>query len=375
MTHKLPLLILFVAAIAVNVSAQATTATIYGTLIDSNGSAVSEAKVTLENPATGQTASTTSDTRGEFVFSFVPVGRYIVRVEAPGFQDHSVEALDLASGQTLRLPIELLVGAVRESVTITADAPVINRVTAEQRVTKDERQTRELPVATRDWVSLLRLNNGTALRLGATNITMNGLAPFAFLFTVDGTNSSQDQEFSSFGVEAGIQFVKGVSLDAIHEVSTAKGIFSADISRTLSGNVNVITKSGSNELHGSLFYNNQLDEYNARNPLLATRPPLTFNQYGGSLGGPIIKDKLFFFGAYEGYQLRSFQAVSGDVPTLEFRQRAVAAVPAYGAYRGCATRGRQCSIRGSGFATGFRQSRRHPYRLPLFGSKPADRTL
>jgi hypothetical protein len=324
------LMLMVAAAMAVgSASAQITTATIYGALMDSNGGAVTEGLVKLENQANGLTLSTTPDDRGRFVFSFLPVGRYTLRVKSPGFQGHTLERLELTSGQTVRLRIELTVGAVRETVTITADAPLVNAVTAEQRASLDERQTRELPTPTRDWVSLLRLNTGAALRLDGTNITLNGMAPFAFRFTVDGTNNSMDQEFSSFGLEAGVQLIKGVSLEAIQEVSTAKGIFPSDISGTLSGNINVITKSGSNEFHGSLFFNNQLDEYNARNPFLTARSGFTFNQYGGSVGGPIVKDNIFFFGAYEGYQLRSFQAISGDVPTTDFRRRALAAVPAY----------------------------------------------
>jgi carboxypeptidase family protein/TonB-dependent receptor-like protein len=329
MINKLFLIAFIAVGTSVSSAAQATTATIYGTMTDTKGSSIPQANVTLESEADGLTFSAASDTRGEFVFSHLPVGPYRLRAEAAGFQKFTIERLELVSGQTLRLPLELRIGTLSESVTIVAEAPLINAATAEQRDTKDERKARELPLPVRDWTSLLRLNTGAALRLDNAYIALNGMAPFAFRFTVDGTNSSMDQELSSFGLEGSVQLIKGVSLEAIQEVSTAKGIFSADISGTLSGNINVITKRGTNSFHGSLFLNNQLDNYNARNPFLETRPGLTFNQYGGSLGGRIIKDKLFFFGAYEGYQLRSFQDISGDVPTTQFRERALAAVPAY----------------------------------------------
>ena len=93
--------------------------------------------------------------------------------------------------------------------------------------------------------------------------------------------------------------------------------------------VDTVTKSGANLFHGSLFENNQTQHGSARNQFLAIKPPLTFNQFGGSVGGPIVRNKLFFFGVYEGYRLRSFQSVNGNVPTAEFRSQAIAAVPAY----------------------------------------------
>ncbi|MBA4182300.1 MAG: hypothetical protein C0506_17090, partial [Anaerolinea sp.] len=124
-------------------------------------------------------------------------------------------------------------------------------------------------------------------------------------------------------------FIQGVSLEAIDEVNLAKGIASAEIANTMSGNVNVNTKRGTNEIRGSLFHLNDVENTNARNQFLATRPPIVYNQFGGSLGGPIIRNKLFMFGVYEGYQLRGFQQLNGNVPTREFREQATAAVPAY----------------------------------------------
>ena len=123
--------------------------------------------------------------------------------------------------------------------------------------------------------------------------------------------------------------VKTVSLEAISEVQVAKGIASAEIANTMSGNVNLITKSGTNDFHGSLFENYQGGAFQARPQFLTTKPPVVFNQFGGSVGGPIIKDKLFFFGVYEGYRQKRADDVQGSVPTQEFRAQMIAAVPAY----------------------------------------------
>ncbi len=126
--------------------------------------------------------------------------------------------------------------------------------------------------------------------------------------------------------------IKAVSLEAISEVNVSKGIASAEISNTMSGNVNLITKSGTNQFHGSVFENNQTENYAARNQFLATKAPIVFNQFGGSFGGPIVRNRAFFFGVFEGYRESAFRPISGNVPTPEFRAEALRAVPAYKPY-------------------------------------------
>jgi hypothetical protein len=123
-----------------------------------------------------------------------------------------------------------------------------------------------------------------------------------------------------------------MSQEAIQEVNINKGVMSAEIGRAYSGNINLVSRSGTNEFHGSLFENWQNDVLNARYALLAPsapKPPIRFNQFGGSLGGPVIRDKAFFFFAYEGYRQSNANVVSGLVPTPELKAQAIAAVPAY----------------------------------------------
>ena len=119
------------------------------------------------------------------------------------------------------------------------------------------------------------------------------------------------------------------SQDFFAGVNVSKGILPAEHANTLSGNIGLITKSGGNEFHGSLFENYLGRVLNARNQFLTTRPPEVFNQFGGSFGGPIIKNKLFVFGVYEGYRQRRFATLSANMPTVELRTQALAAVPAY----------------------------------------------
>src|SRR4030095_11272988 len=130
----------------------------------------------------------------------------------------------------------------------------------------------------------------------------------------------------------GQNIINVLSQEAIQEVNVSKGVISAEMGRAFSGNINLISKGGTNAFHGSLFENWQNDVLNARYALLAPtakKPPIRFNQFGGSVGGPVIKDKAFFFFAYEGYRQSNFSVVQAQVPTPEFRAQAIAAVPAY----------------------------------------------
>jgi hypothetical protein len=309
---------------------QVTTATIYGNVIDPSGSAIPSASVTLSNEQTSATASTLTNSPGDFTFTFLPVGKYSLSIQAQGFKAERGTGLDLVEGQTIRLTFALELGAVTDSVTVNAAAPIVNSANSEQQHTLTTGQVGELPLARRDWTSLMNL--GTGMVTGAATsggVALNGLPSVGFRFTVDGTDASGDSEYPAFSLYQNWNLIKGVSTEAIGEVSVTKGIASAEFANSLSGNVNVTTRSGTNDFHVSLFENNQTQYGSACNQFLATKPPLTFNQFGGSVGGPIIHDRLFFFGVYEGYRLRSFQAINGNVPTAEFRSQALAAVPAY----------------------------------------------
>ena len=312
-------------------TAQVTTATLYGDVADSSGAAIPNATVTLTNNLTGATLAATTDEQGAFTFTFLSVGRYRITIKSPGFKEQTTTGLELAAGQRIRLSFKLMAGDVSDSVTVTGETPLVNTETAEQQITHSALNVRELPLARRDWTNLLNIGPGLQVRGsgGGTGVAMNGLAPGALGLTVDGTQASSSAEDSSLSMFGGFNFIKVVSLEAIQEVNVTKGIASAEYANTLSGNVGLITKSGGNEFHGSLFENYQGRTLNARNQFLTTRPPEVFNQFGGSFGGPVIKNKLFFFGVYEGYRQRRFATFNSDVATEEFRAQAIAAVPEY----------------------------------------------
>jgi hypothetical protein len=333
--HRENCLVLALAGIiwlGTSAAAQVTTATIYGTIVDPSGANVAQARVSVENELTSGKTSTQADEAGSFTLTFLPVGRYSITIRATGFRETRQTGLELAAGQTVRLNFPLEVGAVTENVTVTAEAPLINTGNAEQQQGLVTKQLAELPFARRDWTTILQLGTGVVTEgASSTNgVSLNGLASSGMRFTVDGTNASGTPEYQSLAMSSGNNnYIKGVSLEAIEEVSIAKGIFSAEIADTLSGGVNVITKSGTNQFHGSLFEANQASAYSARYQFSAIKTPLVLNQFGGSFGGPIKRNKLFFFGVYEGYRYYTRQYVSGYVPSLSFRAQAVQAVPAY----------------------------------------------
>jgi Carboxypeptidase regulatory-like domain/TonB dependent receptor len=302
--------------------AQVNTATIYGTVTEPSGASVRGANVTVSNEQTGATYNTTTSEGGEFTFTFLPVGRYSVVIRASGFKEERRTGLELMAGKEMRLKYLLSLGDLTESVTVSAEAPLINTANAEQDHSLNNLRLAELPTANRDWSTLLNL--GPGITVSGSAVAMNGLPPDGFRFTVDGSDASGNGESETL---TSLGHIKAVSLEAIQEISVSSGIAPAETGPTMSGNVNVTTKSGTNGLHGSLFANNRVEDLSARNQFLAARPPLVFNQFGGSLGGPAIKNKLFFFGVYEGYRVRAFSAVSGNVPTSEFRESVIAALP------------------------------------------------
>ncbi|MDA1236925.1 MAG: TonB-dependent receptor, partial [Acidobacteria bacterium] len=316
---------LLIVALAAPLFAQVTTATIYGRVEDQSGGVIPGAVIDAINTATGVSKTASSNERGEFAIPYVPVGPYTVTVAADGFNVHEQTGLNLTSGQKVDLTYVLKIGATTERVTVTAEAPLLNTISAEQDINLSADQVDELPMRNRDITSIIALGTGAAS--DGLTISLNGLPPRGFTFAVDGVNAVPDSEFASLAAYQNYNFVKGVSVEAVQGVEVSKNIFSAEIANTLAGNVNIITKGGTNQLHGSAFEQYQAGGLNANNHLLARKTSLVFHQYGGSLGGPIIKNKLFVFGTFEGYRRNAQQALTGFVPSNSIVEQTIAAIP------------------------------------------------
>ncbi|HXJ38691.1 MAG TPA: carboxypeptidase regulatory-like domain-containing protein [Bryobacteraceae bacterium] len=309
------------------VSAQVTTATLYGVIQDPSGAVVPGAAVTMRNEGTAAVYRKVADTSGEFGFDFLPPGSYTLRIEGSGFKAQETTGITLTAGQQTRQTHQLEIGGTTETVKVEGTAPLLNTVSAEQQQSIDSDTARELPLARRDFSGLLKL--GTGVSAGGGQLRMNGVGEAGTNFSLDGTSASGNTEGRNYSTFGNSGYIQVVSLEGIAEVQTVKGVAPAEYGDALGGQVNLITKSGTNRLHGTLFENFQAENINARNQLLATKAPLTFNQFGASGGGAIRKDKIFIFADYEGYQERSSPVVQGTVPTQQIRDQLLAALPAY----------------------------------------------
>lgn len=316
--------------LTMSASAQVTTATIYGRVLDPSGAVIPGATARAANEATGLEKTAESNERGEFAVAYIPVGPYTITIEAPGFTTLVQSGVNLSSGQTADLSFVLEIGATTELVEVSADAPLLNTTSAEQDISLNSDQVDHLPMRNRDITSIIDL--GTGASSNGLTISLNGLPPRGFTFAVDGVNAVPDSEFASLAAYQNYNFIKGVSVEAVQGVEVSKNIFSAEIANTLAGNVNIITKGGTNDFHGSAFEQYQAGGLNANNHILARKTSLVFHQYGGSLGGPIVKNRLFFFGTFEGYRYNAQQTLSGSVPSIWVRERTIAVIPESKAY-------------------------------------------
>src|SRR6266516_3329906 len=313
--------------------AQRTTATFAGIAQDSTGAVLPGVEASLINEGTAALMQTVTNETGEFLLDFVPAGTYTLRLELPGFKRYESKGIPLGAAERVRRTYTLEVGAVTDSVTVTGEAPLVNTLSPEQRLNLNMLQVANMPMINRNITSVIEnagtgLTKGEALVSGAGGVRfrMNGLGGSAMSATANGTNASGFAASTLLGGYGGFTKIDIMSADAVGEVQVVKGVIPAEYGG-LSGNVSFITKSGTNYWHGSLFHRYEGPALSARQPFLNSKPHSVWNQFGGSLGGPIIRNKFFFFAAYEGYRQRSTTTLSNDVPTTLFRDTLRRALP------------------------------------------------
>ncbi len=313
--------------------AQRTTATFAGIVQDSTGAVLPGVEASLINEGTSATLQSVTNETGEFLFDFVPSGTYTLKLALPGFKGFESKGIPLGAAQSVRRTYTLEVGAVTDSVTVTGEAPLVNTLSPEQRLTLDTLQVTNLPMINRNVTSIIEysgagLTKGEALVSGAGGVRfrMNGLGGSAMTATANGTNASGFAASNLLGGYGGFTKIDIMSADAVGEVQVVKGVIPAQYGG-LSGAVSFITKSGTNDWHGSLFHRYEGSALSAHQPILNTKPHSVWNQFGGSLGGPILRDRFFFFAAYEGYRQRSSTTLTNDVPTPLFRDTLRRALP------------------------------------------------
>jgi hypothetical protein len=303
--------------------AQLTTADITGTVHDSTGAVVPNANVTLQHLETHQNLNSKSNSVGSFVFTLLPPGHYSVKVEAQGFKSVTIPNLAVEAGDRARADTTLPLGQSSETVEVTAQTPLLQADNATVSSTITDRSVQDLPLNGRNFVQLVQLvpganeGPGNGLTSGGrpddrrpTNgFSVNGFDDILNNEVIDGIDNNE-RVIGTIGVKT--------SVDAIQEVTVETNNYAPEIGRTAGGVVNVITKSGTNKFHGTAYEFFRNDIFDARNAFATTgaKPELRQNQFGGSIGGPIIKDRTFFFGDYEGFRLVSGTTQTSTVPTI-----------------------------------------------------------
>jgi outer membrane receptor protein involved in Fe transport len=319
--------------VCTSLPAQVTTATLYGVVRDSSGAVLPGASATATHRGTNLSRAVVTDERGEFAMPALSAGPYTLRIELPGFKSYNNEGLTLGVGQTVRQTFVLEVGQVSENITVSESTPLVATATAAQQESLGTLEVTQLPIARRNLVNLMTLapgvtENSTGIA-GGGNIRMNGVAEGGTAITIDGTDAVSNPETRGTGTYGGQNQISVMSIEAVAELQVIKGIMPAEYGGAVGGQVNMLSRSGTNEFHGSLFENYQGEEFSARDPFLSAqaKPPVRFNQFGGSLGGPILRNRAMFFVAYEGYRETAGMTVSGTVPTQATRDQILGALP------------------------------------------------
>jgi hypothetical protein len=293
-----------------------TTASIIGTVTDQSGSVVSDANVTVIDEATGAQRDVRTNQQGQYSVNLLPIGQYTVRVNKVGFQTHNVIGLVLQVNQTVRNDVMLEVGSETQRIQVTATIPLLKTDTSDVGQVVGERQVAELPLNGRNFLQLATLAPGT-LPITEANPTQFG--SFGGLLIANGADANSNNiTLDSVENQDYLEPRVGIrpSPDAIAEFKVLTSNFSAAYGRASGAVVNVVTKSGTNQYRGTAYEFLRNDLFDAENKFnIGAKPPFRQNQFGATFGGPIIKNKTFFFANYDGFRQRKGLTVSAIVPT------------------------------------------------------------
>jgi hypothetical protein len=314
--------LLFIVLIACGSAlAQQITGNLRGTVSDASGAVVQSASVTARQIETGFSRTATTDRGGNYLLLELPVGHYRLEIVATGFQKYVQDGISLDVNETAAVSVQLMVGSENEQVQVQADAEMIQPTVTSLGQVVHEQEILDLPLDGRNFSQLGLLQPGVvpltpglaeaggSLREGQA-YAVNGQRPESNNFLIDGANNFN-------GVDGG--FVLKPPVDTIAEFRILTHNSNAEFGNSLGSTTNIITKSGSNAIHGAVWEFVRNDAFDAT-PFPATSvEPLKQNQFGGSAGGPIRKDKTFFFGFYEGFRNRQGETAGSTVPSLKQR--------------------------------------------------------
>src|SRR5713226_7783756 len=304
------------------VFAQGSTATIVGTVKDASGAVLPAVLVTVKHLETGLTRTAEADSSGNFSIPSLPVGPYELTAEKMGFRREVRRGVELVVAQEALVNLSLQVGSLEQQVTVTEAAPLVNTTLASTSGLITESQVKDMPLNGRSFDQLLTLN------VGVSNASSNTLNSGAWnMFSVAGKRPETNR-FMMYGIDwiggAGTgQFItpygasgKLIGVEAMREFNILADTYGAEYGKRAGGQISVVTNSGTNQVHGDVFEylrNSALDARDYFDETIGT-PPFKRNQFGGALGGPLKKDKLFLFGTYEAFRERLARSSASIVP-------------------------------------------------------------
>ena len=284
-------------------AAQTVLGRVAGTVLDASGGVLPGATVTLTNVSTNQTSTVVTSGVGGFVFPQVPAGTYKVVVELQGFKTATYSQVAVSVGQEYSLTARLELGQLSETVEVVTGVSLVKTTTPEVSTTVTQKEVLSLPLSGRDVTGLIRLQAGVPGITQRSNTAIDGGRPTWTQVTQDGINVQDN-------------FIRTNSLDFLPNRPTSDNVAEFSVTTSVSGadsaggatSVRMVTPSGTNAFRGSVFEANRNSDLSANsffnNKSGVAKPFLNRNQFGGRLGGPVMKDKLFFFGFYEGFRQR-----------------------------------------------------------------------
>jgi outer membrane receptor protein involved in Fe transport len=295
--------IVFAALSITAVIAQNTTGRITGEVFDPSRAPVPEVNVIAVNMASGHNFKVLTDGGGLYTFPNLPIGEYRMTAQHPGFSREIFEKITVNVGETVRLNINMSLGQIEQQVEVTAQPPVLETTGATIGGVMQNQQIADLPINGRDYARFSLLTPGAVLRSSEiADLTFNGLQSGSNQFSIDGVDATRvDEAYMSNGSERGARLLTG-SLDTISEFKVQSGDYSAEYGRASGAYINIVTKSGTNRFHGTAFEFLRNDAFDARNFFQSpgTPAPIRFNNFGGNAGGPIVRNRMFFYANYEG---------------------------------------------------------------------------
>jgi len=325
MRQQLSLSIFLSVLFTLPLAAQTDRAAVDGTVSDPSGAVVPGARIEVVSANTGLHRETTTAITGTYEIPGLPIGAYNLTIKKEGFKPFVLEQVDLSLGETRTVDAHLAVGTEADLVEVIASVENLNRTSAEVGGVIESQQISDIPVSGRNWATLMLLTPG-AINYGdgaQRSIRFNGHSLDDSNFTFDNIDTSGVQEQTQ---KADTRL--NIALDSIAEFRVSSGVYTAESGAAGGAQINVVSKGGTNNFHGSAFYALRNDALDARGPFDDSQiPPFHLNQFGGSFGGPVIKDKAFFFVNYEGLRQSLGLTMINAVPNAAYRAQVLATSP------------------------------------------------